>query len=154
MGVRSFAVDISEERLTTAARFGATATFNSSQGDPVEAVMQWTQGKGAAVAIDCSGVAAARQAAVRCTSNWGRIAFVGVGGSVSLEAWPDLMVRQRTIIGHWTFSNVSMARCVRFIADHGIDLDQQFTDRWQLDDAAEAYRKFDAQTAGKACFGF
>ena len=154
MGVRSFAVDISDERLATATRFGASATFNSSQGDPVEAVMQWTQGKGATVAIDCSGVAAARQAAVRCTSNWGRIGFVGVGGSVSLEVWPDLMVRQRTIIGHWTFSDVGMARCVRFIADHGVDLDQQFTDRWQLDDAAEAYRKFDAQTAGKAYIGF
>ncbi len=116
--------------------------------------MQWTGGRGASVAIDCAGIAAARQAAVRCTSNWGRIAFVGVGGSVSLEAWPDLMVRQRTIIGHWTFSDTGMARCVRFVADHGIDIDRQFSDRWKLEDADAAYRKFDTQTAGKAVFEF
>jgi (R,R)-butanediol dehydrogenase / meso-butanediol dehydrogenase / diacetyl reductase len=154
MGVRSFAVDVSDERVATARQFGATEAINSGQGDAVEAIMQWTRGKGATVAIDCSGVAVARQAAVRCTSNWGRIAFVGVGGGVTLDAWSDLMVKQRTIVGHWTFSDVGMARCVRFVADHGVDIDKQFSDRWQLEDAETAYQKFDGQTAGKAYFEF
>ena len=155
MGVRAFAVDVSDERVAAAkAQFGAAEAINSAKADPVEAIMQWTQGKGATVAIDCSGVDAARQAAVRCTSNWGRIAFVGVGGTLSLEVWPDMMVRQRTIIGHWTFSDSGMARGVRFVAEHGVEIDKQFSDRWQLDDADEAYKKFDLQTAGKACFAF
>jgi len=155
MCVRSIAIDVSDERIAAAKQvFGASEGVNSAQVDPVEAIMQWTQGKGATVAIDCSGVAAARQAAVRCTSNWGRIAFVGVGGSVSLDVWPDMMLRQRTIIGHWTFSDTGMARCVRFVADHGVDIDKQFSDRWQLDEAEAAYKKFDLQTAGKACFAF
>jgi L-iditol 2-dehydrogenase len=154
MGVRSFAVDISDERCQQAKAFGATEAVNSSEADPVEAIMQWTDGKGASVAIDCAGIAAARRAAVRCTSNWGRIAFVGVGGDVTLDAWSDLMVRQRTVIGHWTFSDVAMARCARFVADHGIDIDRQFSDRWKLEDAEVAYQKFDQQTAGKAVFEF
>ena len=153
-GVRCFAVDISEERIQQARDFGATEVVNSSTADPVEFIMAWTGGKGASVALDCAGIAAAREAAVRCTSNWARIGFVGVGGSVTLEAWPDLMMRQRTIVGHWTFSYTGMARCARFVADHGIDLDQQFSDRWSLDDAEVAYRKFDTQTAGKAVFEF
>jgi L-iditol 2-dehydrogenase len=127
---------------------------NSAKVDPVEAIMQWTNGKGVTVAIDCAGIAAARQAAVRSTSNWGRIAFVGVGGDMTLDVWSDLMAKQRTIIGHWTFSDVGMGRCARFVADHGLDLDQQFSDRWQLDDAEVAYQKFDKQTAGKAVFQF
>ena len=155
MGVRAFAVDISDDRVAAAQQqFGAAQGVNSSQADPVEAIMQWTQGKGATMAIDCSGANAARQAAVRCTANWGRIAFVGVGGTVNLDVWPDMMARQRTIIGHWTFSDTGMARCVRFVAEHGVDIDKQFSDRWQLDDAEIAYRKFDAQTAGKAYFAF
>ena len=155
MGVRSFAVDVSDDRVAAAKQqFGAAEAINSARADPVEAIMQWTQGKGATVAIDCSGAAAARQAAVRCTSNWGRVAFVGVGGTVSLDVWPDVMVHQRTIIGHWTFSDTGMARCVRFVADHGVDIDRQFSDRWALDDAEVAYRKFDQQTAGKAYFAF
>jgi (R,R)-butanediol dehydrogenase / meso-butanediol dehydrogenase / diacetyl reductase len=154
MGVSSFAIDISDERLSTARRLGATQVMNSSQADPVDAILQWTGGKGATVALDCSGVATAREASVRCTANWGRIAFVGVGGGVTLDAWSDLMARQRTLIGHWTFSDVGMARCMRFVAEHGVDLDQHFTDRWRLDDADIAYRRFDAQSAGKACFEF
>lgn len=155
MGVRAFAVDVSDERVAAAkSQFGAAESVNSAKTDPVEAIMQWIQDKGATVALDCSGVAAARQAAVRCTANWGRIAFVGVGGSVSLDVWPDMMLHQRTIIGHWTFSDTGMARCVRFVADHGVDIDKQFSDRWQLDDAEVAYRKFDAQSAGKAYFAF
>ncbi|WP_137890279.1 zinc-binding dehydrogenase [Ramlibacter sp. 2FC] len=154
MGVRCFAVDISQERVQQAREFGAADAVNSSTADPVEFIMAWTGGKGASVALDCAGIAVARQAAVRCTSNWGRIAFVGVGGNVTLDAWSDLMAKQRTVFGHWTFSNVGMARCVRFVADHGVDIDKQFSDRWSLDDAEIAYQKFDKQTAGKAVFEF
>jgi threonine dehydrogenase-like Zn-dependent dehydrogenase len=154
MGIRSFGVDVSDDRVSLAREFGATDAANSNKVDAVEAIMQWTGGKGTSVAIDCSGVAAGRQAAVRCTSNWGRIAFVGVGGDVTLNAWSDLMVKQRTVVGHWTFSDAGMARCVRFVAEHGIDVDRQFSDRWKLEDAEIAYEKFDTQTAGKACFEF
>jgi len=155
MGVRAFAIDVSDDRVAAAKTvFGAAEAINSATVDPVEAIMQWTQGQGATVAIDCTGVNAARQAAVRCTGNWGRIAFVGVGGKVDLEVWPDMMVRQRTVIGHWTFSDTGMARCVRFVAEHGVAIDKQYSDRWWLDQAEEAYRKFDLQTAGKAYFAF
>ena len=61
----------------------------------------------------------------------------------------DLLRRQVTLIGSWTFSTVGQAECARFIADRGIDVDRLFTHRWRLDQAEEAYRLFDAQTAGK-----
>jgi L-iditol 2-dehydrogenase len=154
MGVRTFAVDVSPDRVKQALDFGATAAVDSSQTDAVEAIMAWTQGKGASTALDCAGVAAARHAAIRCTSTWGRIAFVGVGGSVTLDVTPDLILKQRTVVGHLTFSDIAMDKCVRFVADHGIDLDRQFTDRWKLEDAVEAYQKFDKQTGGKAVFEF
>jgi threonine dehydrogenase-like Zn-dependent dehydrogenase len=54
-----------------------------------------------------------------------------------------------TLIGSWTFSTVGQAECARFVADRGIAVDQLFTHRWRLDQTEEAYRLFDAQTAGK-----
>jgi L-iditol 2-dehydrogenase len=154
MGVRTIAVDVSPDRVKQSLDFGATAAVDSTQSDAVEAIMAWTQGKGASAALDCAGVAAARHAAIRCTSTWGRIGFVGVGGSLTLDVTPDLILKQRTVIGHLTFSDIAMARCVRFVADHGIDVDRQFSDRWRLEDAVEAYQKFNEQTAGKAVFEF
>ena len=37
-----------------------------------------------------------------------------------------------------TFSDVGMANCARFVADHGVDVDKLLTDRWTLDDAERA----------------
>ena len=61
----------------------------------------------------------------------------------------DLLRRQVTLIGSWTFSTVGQAECARFIADRGVDVDAIFTHQWRLDQAEEAYRVFDAQNAGK-----
>jgi (R,R)-butanediol dehydrogenase/meso-butanediol dehydrogenase/diacetyl reductase len=154
MGIRTAAVDISADRVARALEFGADAAFDSSSVDVVDAIKQWNNNRGVTAAIDCSGAPSARQGAILSTAIWGRIGFVGIGGSFSLDATTDLILRQRTIVGHLTFSDVSMARCVRFVADSGINLDKQFTDRWALDEAVLAYQEFDKQSSGKAYFAF
>lgn len=80
------------------------------------------------------------------------VVFAGEGGSAILDISPDILRRQVTIIGSWTFSPVSQAECATFIADRGIDVDHLFTDRWQLAQADEAYQLFDRQTGGKGVF--
>ena len=68
---------------------------------------------------------------------------------VTLDVSNDLLRRQVTLIGSWTFSTVGQAECARYVADRGIDLDRLFTHRWTLEEADEAYRVFDRQTEGK-----
>jgi threonine dehydrogenase-like Zn-dependent dehydrogenase len=68
---------------------------------------------------------------------------------VTIEVSPDMLRRQVTLIGSWTFSTVGQAECARYIADRGIEVDKLFTHRWTLDQAAEAYTLFDRQTTGK-----
>jgi threonine dehydrogenase-like Zn-dependent dehydrogenase len=63
-----------------------------------------------------------------------------------------MLRRQLTLIASWTFSTVIQAECARFVADRKIDVDHLFTDRWKLEQAREAYQKFDQQTAGKGVF--
>jgi threonine dehydrogenase-like Zn-dependent dehydrogenase len=86
---------------------------------------------------------------VRCVRTWGKACFVGEGDTVTLDVSNDMLRRQVTVIGSWTFSTVGQANCGRYVADRGIDLDRLFTHRWRLEQAEEAYRLFDAQTAGK-----
>jgi L-iditol 2-dehydrogenase len=62
--------------------------------------------------------------------------------------------KQLTLIGSYTFSDVGQSDCARFVADHGIDADLVFTDRWTLDDAEQAYVEFDKQAGGKAVIEF
>ncbi|HEX2316471.1 MAG TPA: zinc-binding dehydrogenase [Thermomonospora sp.] len=154
MGAEVIAVDIAGDRVARAREFGAAHAIDSSLTDAAEAIRDLTGGRGATKALDCSGAPAARAAAVHGTRAWGTVGFVGEGGEVTLEVSPDLIRKQLTLVGSYTFSLTGQAECARFVADHGVDVDRLFTHRWTLDDADEAYREFDKQTAGKAVIEF
>jgi threonine dehydrogenase-like Zn-dependent dehydrogenase len=87
---------------------------------------------------------------VRSVRSWGTACFVGERGQVTLDVSPDLLRRQVTLVGSWTFSKQGQAECAEFIADRKVDVERLFTHRWPLEQAEEAYRLFDTQTTGKA----
>lgn len=154
MGAEVIAVDVAAERVARAREFGAVHTINSAETDPVVAIKELTRGKGVVKALDCSGAPAARAAAVKSTAKWGSVAFVGEGSTVTLDVSPDMIRKQLTIMGSYTFSTVGQADCAKFIARQGVEVDKVFTDHWRLDDAVDAYRNFDMQTGGKAVIEF
>ena len=80
--------------------------------------------------------------------------FVGEGGDVTLDVSRDLLRKQLTLIGSWTFSAMGQAECARFIADNDIDLEKIFSHRWKLGEVEDAYRVFDTQATGKAVIVF
>jgi threonine dehydrogenase-like Zn-dependent dehydrogenase len=152
MGLRVIAVETNAERLKLAREFGAADTIDASREDVVKSIHEKTKGEGADFTLECSSAAAAREAAVRSVTTWGTACFVGEGGDVKLNVSPDLLRRQVTLIGSWTFSAMGMAECARFIDDNGIDLERIFSHRWKLEQADEAYRVFDKQSTGKGVF--
>jgi threonine dehydrogenase-like Zn-dependent dehydrogenase len=79
---------------------------------------------------------------------------VGEGGEVTIDVSNDMLRRQVTIIGSWTFSVAGQAECARFVVDNEIDVDALFTDRYNLSQAEEAYSLFDEQQTGKGVFEF
>jgi threonine dehydrogenase-like Zn-dependent dehydrogenase len=89
---------------------------------------------------------------VRATRIWGVCCFIGEGGDVTINVSPDMLRRQVTIIGSWTFSTNGQAECARFVAERNIDVDRIYTDRWRLEQAAEAYALFDRGERGKGVF--
>jgi threonine dehydrogenase-like Zn-dependent dehydrogenase len=154
MGARVIAVETNAQRLALAKQFGAAAVVDSSKDDPEKALQELTRGEGVDLALDCSGAAAARLAAVRAARTWGTVCFVGEGGEVTLDVSRDLLRKQLTLIGSWTFSAMGQAECARFVADNGIELERIFTHRWRLEQAQEAYRLFDEQSSGKGVIEF
>jgi threonine dehydrogenase-like Zn-dependent dehydrogenase len=154
MGARVIAIDPAHERLAFASELGADVTLDPAADEPVSALKDLTRGRGVDLALDCSGAEAARSAAVRSTRTWGTVCFVGEGGTVTLDVSKDVLRKQLTIMGSWTFSSVNQAECARFVAERKIDVDRLFTQRWKLDQADEAYRLFDTQTTGKGVFLF
>ena len=152
MGARVIALDVSAERLARAKAFGADVLVDPKSNDPVGAIKDVTHGMGADLTLDTSGAPEGRVTAVRGARAWGTVCFVGEGGNVTIDVSPDMLRKQLTIIGSWTFSKVGQADCARFVADRRIKVDDLFTHRWKLNQAEEAYRLFDQQTTGKGVF--
>jgi len=152
MGARVIALDVSPERLERAKEFGADEVVNPRSNDPVGAIKDLTHGYGADLSLDTSSQPEGRISAIRAVKVWGTMCFVGERNDVTIDVSPDVLRKQLTMIGSWTFSVIGQAECARFIADRKIEVDRLFTHSWRLDQADEAYRLFDTQTTGKGVF--
>jgi len=149
MGMRVIAVEKNAERRALAKQFGADVAIDSA-----DSLKDLTKGEGVDLALDTTGISEARIAAIRCAKTWGTVCFVGEGGDVTINVSPDMLRKQLTLIGSWTFSAMGQAECARFVVDNKIELEKIFSHRWKLDQASEAYRVFDTQSTGKAVITF
>jgi hypothetical protein len=50
--------------------------------------------------------------------------FVGERGQVTLDVSADLLRRQVTLMGSWTFSKQGQAECAEFIAERNVDVER------------------------------
>ena len=91
----------------------------------------------------------ARSQSIKCLRTWGKACFVGEGGDVNIDVSNDLLRRQITLIGSWTFSKHGQYACAEYIADKKLKVDELFTHEWKLNQAKEAYELFDKQSDGK-----
>src|SRR4029077_4835881 len=144
MGARVIAVDPSAERRDMARAMGAEVTLDPAAGDPVEAIRALSHGEGADATLECSGNSEARVHCARAARPWGRACYVGAHGTATFDMTPDVIHRQLTMLGCWTFNALLMAECARFAVDRGVPLGRVFTDTFTLDQADDAYRRVEA----------
>lgn len=149
MGARVIGVDVSPERLERARAFGADAVVDARDG-LTEGIRELTGGMGADYVMECSGNGQATRDALAATRTWGTICLVGLGATATVDTGPEIVLRQVTIVGSWTFSMAGQAECAAFCAARGLPVDDLFTHSFALEDAVEAYRIFDTQSAGKS----
>lgn len=151
LGARVIAVDVMENRLAAANRFGADATINGAEADVVETVQALTNGRGAELAIETSGITPVAKQALDVLAPWGKACFIGIGADVSFNTKATLR-RQLTILTSWTLSTVQQMRCAEFVINHRLPVDDLFSHTWALQDAVAAYQWFDLQSDGKGVF--
>jgi len=122
--------------------------------DLVDALRERTDGDGFDVAIDCSGNAAARATCLAAARTWGRVAFIGEGGSVEFDVSPLLIHPQLTIVGSWVCSIGQMEDLVELLVRWGLRPDAMVTDRFDIAAAEQAYRLADGADGGKVALTF
>ena len=149
MGARVLAVDVVPERLELSKRLGADVVIDASELDPVEAIRELTHGEGADATLDATGIPDVRINAVDSVMLWGRVCFVGEGNLTTFDISRQIIHKQLTIHGSWTFSLAGLAEVANFVVDRKVSLNDLITHRFPLEQAAEAYTLFDSGKTGK-----
>jgi threonine dehydrogenase-like Zn-dependent dehydrogenase len=142
-------IDVVPERLQLA-RFLKLCDFVLDAGpDNVTQVRDLTHSHGVERALDCSANAMARATAIRATRKWGRIAFVGEGGTVEFNPSPDIIHGQKTIYGSWVTSTWQMEELVERLVRWKLHPADIITHRFSLEDASDAYALMASGKCGK-----
>jgi threonine dehydrogenase-like Zn-dependent dehydrogenase len=97
--VEVYAVDIREENLAQASRYGAIPV-DARSVDPVDVIRRATRGRGVDVAVEMIGRAATMRQAVRSLAPLGRAVIVGIGREpLTLETYTEILGGEAELIG-------------------------------------------------------
>ena len=142
-------IDLDDNRLEVAKRFGATSIVNSSVGDAADAVLKLTGGRGVDTAIEAVGIPATFELCEKIVTPGGTIANIGVHGKkvdLHLESLWDRNIAITTRL----VDTVSIPMLFKTVLSSKIDPRRLITHRFKLDHILEAYDTFGRAAETKA----
>ncbi len=148
---RLIMIDLDDNRLEIARRFGATDTINSSAGNAAAAaqVMQLTAGVGVDTAIEAVGVPATFELCEDIVAPGGVIANVGVHG-VKVDLHLERLWSQNVTITTRLVDTVTTGMLLKVVQSRKIDPALLITHRFGLDQIEAAYETFAQAARNKA----
>jgi len=142
-------IDLDDNRLEVAKRFGATATVNSTDGKAMEAVLKITGGRGVDTAIEAVGIPATFELCEKIIAPGGTIANIGVHGTKADLHLESLWDRNITITTRLV-DTVSTPMLLNILGSHKIDPTLLITHRFKFDRILDAYETFGHAASTKA----
>lgn len=147
-------VDTVQERMDIAKGKGLADYVFKSDAEAMQKILDITGSNGVEKAVDCSGNTYGRQLAIRATRKWGKIVFIGEGGTVEFNPSPDIIHAQKTIFGSWVTNIWRMEELVERLVRWNIHPEDLVTNRYTLDQASSAYELMDEGKCGKVAIVF
>jgi alcohol dehydrogenase len=143
-----YMIDLDENRLEVAKKFGATITINPGKEDAVKKILSETK-DGVDVAIEAVGMPASFDVCQRIIRPGGHIANVGVHGkSVDLQI-QDLWIKNITLTTGLVNTNTT-PMLLKTVISGKIDPNQLITHHFKLADILQAYEVFGNASKEKA----
>jgi alcohol dehydrogenase len=142
-------VDLDDNRLEVAKRFGATAVVNSAKGDAAQQVMDLTGGRGVDTAIEAVGIPATFKICQDVVAAGGTIANVGVHGcKVDLDL--ERLWSHNVTITTGLVDTFSIPMLLKTVQSKRIDAGKLITHRFKLSETLAAYDTFSEAADSKA----
>ena len=149
-----FGVEANAYRIDLANKLGLFEKVLSAADSNAEEIKSLTRGSGVERAFDASSSDKGRASAIRATRQWGKIAFVGEGGTVNFSPSPDIIHPQKSIYGSWVTSIWLMENLVEALVRWNLHPHTLITHRFPLEKVSEAYALMDKGSCGKVAVCF
>jgi len=134
-------VDVDDNRLEVASRFGATQVVNNSDGKAVEKVMALTGNRGVDVAIEAVGVSLSFDICQAIVAAGGHIANIGVHGNPVQLNLDKLWAHNITLTTRLV-DTVTTPMLLKAVMSGKVQPNQLITHRFALQDVMQAYGTF------------
>jgi alcohol dehydrogenase len=136
-----YVIDLDDNRLAVAKKFGATTVINSSDGKAVERVLELTGGAGVDVAIEAVGIGATFDICQEIVAAGGRLANVGVHGKPVMlhleKLWSHNIALTTRLV-----DTVTLPMLLKIVLSGKLQPSKLATHRFALNDIQKAYETF------------
>lgn len=152
---RIIAVDLSDEKLELAKRFGATDVVNGGEGDPVERIQELTGG-GVDAAFEVIGLGVTQHQAIKSLVRGGCAYFIGMtppGRTLPVDTQMELLTRSAGLRGvYMGSSNIKhdIPMYAALYKDGRMNLDDLVSQEIPLDDINAGYDKLKAGAVARS----
>jgi alcohol dehydrogenase len=142
-------IDLDDNRLEAAKRFGATTIVNSADGKAVETIMNMTGKRGVDTAIEAVGIPATFELCEKIIAPGGTIANIGVHG-VKVDLHLESLWDRNISITTRLVDTVTIPMLFKTVRSRKIDPKLLITHRFKLDNILDAYETFGNAAKTKA----
>jgi alcohol dehydrogenase len=136
-------IDLDDNRLEVATRFGATSVVNNADGKAVEKVLALTNGRGVDTAIEAVGMPATFVTCEDIIAPGGTIANVGVHG-VKADLHLEKLWDRNIAITTRLVDTVTTPMLLKTVQSRKLEPKRLITHRFRLDQILDAYETFGA----------
>ena len=149
-----FGIEATDERAELARKLNLFDAVLKPGPDNIRGIRELTGGTGVERCVDCSANENARHTCIQAARKWGKIVFLGEGGTVAFKPSEDIIHDQKTIYGSWVTSIWRMEELVERLVRWKIYPEDLITHRFPLEKVSEAYRLMASGKCGKVAVCF
>jgi len=149
-----FGIEATDERVELARKLNLFEAVLKPGPDNIRGIKELTGGSGVERSVDCSANENARHTCIQAARKWGKIVFLGEGGTVAFKPSEDIIHDQKTIYGSWVTSIWRMEELVERLVRWKIHPEDLITHRFPLEKVSEAYRLMASGKCGKVAVCF
>lgn len=143
-------------RLELCREFGAAGALiveETTAEERWEYVLEVTEGRGADVVIDCTGIPAAGREGIKLTAPYGVYALPGIAtpvGEVPFSLYEDVARKNVRIQGVWVSDTSHLYQSIRLVRSGRFPFEKLVTHRFSLEEATAALETMESREAIKA----